>query len=114
MTSLSQGPTVGASFGRSWIPTVIVRTMTAGQHALSRHGEVNAPAERIETTPIHPSAWIRPSVWIEPMSPAAIAETATKMAVQAPWVERALRATLMLSIPAPAAKIMTGVSEGSE
>jgi len=67
-------------------------------------------AVRIDTTPTQPSPWIRPRVWIEAMSAAATAATATKMAVHAPCIEMALRATERESMPAPATKVMTAMS----
>ena len=59
----------------------------------------------INTTPTQASQLIFESVRILPRIKAATAATATKIAVQAPWVETALRPMEILSIPDPATKM---------
>jgi hypothetical protein len=62
----------------------------------------------MQVAPTQQSQDTLPSVWILLRRKPIIAATATKMAVQAPWVETAFRPIEMPSIPAPATKIQTG------
>lgn len=78
--SLSHGPLGGAAAGRSCTPTAMVSVKTDAMR---------------NARPTQPNHVILFSVRKEPMKHPAMAATATKMAVQAPWTEMALSATEM-------------------
>lgn len=82
----------GASAGRSWTPTETVSVM------------MEAMMKKMPTHPIHE---ILPRVRIEPRRKPAMAATATKTAVHAPWLETALRAVDTPTMAEPRMKIMT-------
>lgn len=60
---------------------------------------------RILIVPAQANHEMRPRVWMLPRENPTMAATATKMAVQAPWLERAFRAVAIPRIPEPATKI---------
>lgn len=64
-------------------------------------------AVRILGSPTHASQVIRPRVRMLPRAKPMMADTATKMAVQAPWVEMAFRLIEIPRIPDPLMKIQT-------
>ncbi len=65
------------------------------------------PAIRIQIKPIQARKLSLPRVRMLPKTRPMMAETATKTAVHAPWVDTALSPMDRLSIPEPATKIQS-------
>jgi hypothetical protein len=89
LKSEDQGPSWGASAGRSWTPAATVSTKT----------ETSTQA-----VPTHASQLRRPRVRTLAKMKPMMAATATKMAVQAPWLDNAFNPMDTPSMPESSAQ----------